>query len=111
MELSAIQAELAEFADLNAQVVGVCTDTIYSHRAFQQSLGGLSYPLLADRWPYAGTATAYGIFPPTRHTIPFVNDRAVFVVDKDGKIAWSKIYELGESPKIEEVLEAVALAS
>jgi len=92
---------------LNAQVVGVSTDTVFSHMAFQKHLGGLKYPLATDRWPYAQTAQAYGIFPPTKHQIPFINDRAVFIVDKNGKIAWSKIYELKQQPENAEILEAL----
>jgi len=87
--------------------VGVCTDTVFCHIAFQKSLGGLRFPLATDRWPYAGTAAAYGIFPPTKHQVPFINDRAVFIVDKDGKIAWIKLYELKEQPDIGEILAAL----
>ncbi len=93
---------------MNAQVVGVSTDTVFSHIALQESLGGLKLPLAADRWPYAATAQAYGVFPPTRHEIPFVNDRAIFIVDKNGRIAWSKVYALRELPDLEEVLKALA---
>ena len=45
-----------------------------------------------------------GVFPPTKHPIPFINDRAIFIVDKNGKIAWSKIYELREQPDNGEIL-------
>jgi len=87
--------------------VGVSTDTVFSHVAFQKSLGGLKFPLATDRWPYAQTAEAYGVFPPTRHQIPFINDRAVFIVDKNGTIAWSKVYELRQLPDNAEMLEAL----
>jgi peroxiredoxin len=49
-------------------------------------------------------ATAYGVFPPTKHPIPFINDRAIFIVDKAGNIAWSKIYELREQTDNGEIL-------
>lgn len=104
-ELAAFEAEIAKFS--GTQVVGISTDSVFSHIAFQQSLGGVSYALATDRWPYARTAQAYGVFPPTKHTIPFANDRAIFVVDKDGKIAWFKIYEIGTQPQPGEVLEAL----
>lgn len=87
--------------------MGVSTDTVFSHVAFQKSLGGLKFPLATDRWPYAQTAEAYGVFPPTRHQIPFINDRAVFIVDKNGTIAWSKVYELRQLPDNAEMLEAL----
>jgi len=67
----------------------------------------LRFPLASDRWPYAETAKAYGVFPASKHQFPFVNDRAVFVVDKNGKIAWTKIYELEQVPEITEILNAL----
>jgi peroxiredoxin len=103
-ELSAFQKELGKFTDLNTQIVGISTDTVFAHIAFQKQLGGLQFPLATDRWPYAEAATAYGVFPPTRHVIPFINDRAIFIVDKAGKIAWMKIYEIREQPDNAEIL-------
>ena len=84
--------------------MGVNTDSIPSHIAYQKQLGGLTYPLASDRWPYAKVASDYSVFPPTRHPVPFINDRAVFIVDKDGKIAWSKTYELRQLPDMGEIL-------
>jgi peroxiredoxin len=107
-ELALIQKDLAKFSAANAMVVGLSTDTVFVHKAFQRSLGGLTYPLATDRWPYGDIAKAYGIYPPTRHQLPFWNDRAIFVVDKQGKVAWQKVYEIGEVPDVDEVLAAVA---
>lgn len=107
-ELALIQRDLAKFAGANARVVGLSTDTVFTHKAFQKSLGGLTYPLATDRWPYGDIAKAYGIFPPTRHQLPFWNDRAIFVIDKEGKVAWSKVYEIGEVPDVDEVIAALA---
>lgn len=106
-ELPPFQADLAKFDALHSIVAGVCTDSVFSHTAFQKSLGGIGFPLLSDRWPYAETAKAYGLFPAARHSFAFVNDRAVFIVDKHGKIAWMKVYELGEKPDAAEVIEAL----
>jgi alkyl hydroperoxide reductase subunit AhpC len=87
--------------------VGINTDTVFSHIAFQKSLGGLKFPLASDRWPYAETAKAYGVFPASKHQLAFVNDRAVFIVDGNGKIAWSKVYELKQVPELAEILDVV----
>jgi peroxiredoxin len=110
-ELQIIQSDLAKFAAANAEVVGISTDTVFSHAAFQKSLGGLSFALATDRWPYADIAKAYGIYPPTKHKLPFWNDRAIFIVDKNGNLAWSKVYEIGSVPDIDEVLQALAALS
>jgi peroxiredoxin (alkyl hydroperoxide reductase subunit C) len=106
-ELPPFQAGLSKLTGQDAVVVGICTDTVFSHTAFQKSLGGLGFSLASDRWPYAATATAYGVFPPQRHQFASVNDRAVFIVDKKGTIAWSKIYDLAEVPSVEEISEAL----
>ncbi len=106
-ELPPFQADLARLSEQDAVVVGICTDTVFSHAAFQKSLGGLGFPLASDRWPYAQTATAYGVFPPSRHQFASVNDRAVFIVDKKGTVAWSKVYDLTEVPSVEEILKAL----
>ncbi len=87
--------------------MGINTDTVFSHLAFQKSLGGLKFPLASDRWPYAETAKAYGVFPASKHQVAFVNDRAVFIVDGNGKIAWSKVYELKQVPELAEILDAL----
>ena len=87
--------------------MGVNTDSVPSHIAFQKFLGGLKYPLASDRWPYAQTAQAYGIFPASKHPVPFLNDRAVFIVDKTGKVAWAKVYGLKQQPDQGEILEAL----
>lgn len=99
--------DLSRFVAANAQVVGINTDTVFSHIAYQKSVGGLAFPLATDRWPYGATAASYGIFPPTMHTVPFINDRAVFIVDKNGNIAWSKILELKQAPDNSEILKTL----
>jgi alkyl hydroperoxide reductase subunit AhpC len=106
-ELAMIQQDLGKFAAANAEVVGLSTDTVFCHSAFQRSLGGLTFPLATDRWPYAEIAKSFGVFPPTKHKLPFWNDRAIVVIDTQGKVAWSKVYEIGHVPDIDEVLTAV----
>jgi len=105
--MPAFQADLAKFAGYNAQVVGISTDSVPCHVAFQKSLGGLSYPLASDKWPHGEVAKAYGIFPATQAPNLGINERAVFIVDKNGKIAWAKVYALEEQPDTAEVLDAL----
>lgn len=106
-EIAAFENEVAKFSAAGAQVVAISTDSVFTHKAFQKEVGGVSYPIASDRWPYADVAKAYGVFPPTKHSIPFVNDRAVFIVDERGMIAWAKIYEIGTMPDPVEVLSSL----
>jgi peroxiredoxin len=105
--MSAYSKDLSKFAEQNAQVVGISPDSIYSHLAWQEkSIGWQEYPLASDYWPHAGTAEKYGILR-LGEPLPGINDRAVFVVDKEGRIIFSKVYELGQEPDNEEYLEVL----
>jgi peroxiredoxin len=106
--MSAYSRYLPRFAEHNAQVVGISPDSIYSHLAWQEkSIGWLDYPLVSDYWPHAGIAQQYGILR-LGEPLPGINDRAVFIVDQEGKIAFSKTYELSQEPDYEELVAAVA---
>ncbi|MBO0685986.1 MAG: redoxin domain-containing protein, partial [Candidatus Dormibacteraeota bacterium] len=37
-----------ELADAGVAVYGISVDSVFSHKAFVEDLGGLPYPLLAD---------------------------------------------------------------
>src|SRR5215813_2404429 len=102
--MSAYSKDLSRFAEQNAQVVGISPDSIYSHLAWQEkSIGWQDYPLLSDYWPHAGVAQQFGILR-EGEPLPGINDRAVFIVDKQGKIIFAKVYELGNEPDYDELV-------
>lgn len=102
--MSAYSRYLKQFADCDAQVLGISPDSIYSHLAWQEkSIGWLDYPLASDYWPHGGIAQKFGI-QRLGEPLPGINDRSVFIVNKAGKIAFAKIYELGQEPDYEELL-------
>ena len=106
--MSAYGKYISQFAGHNAQVVGISTDSIYSHLAWQEkSIGWLEYPLASDYWPHGGVAQKYGILR-EGDPLPGINERAIFIVDKQGTIRFSKVYELGQEPDYEELLKEVA---
>ncbi|MCU1283655.1 MAG: alkyl hydroperoxide reductase/Thiol specific antioxidant/Mal allergen [Acidobacteriales bacterium] len=104
--MPAYNADLAKFAGFDAQVVGVSVDSIPSHIAWQKSIGTLAYPLASDFYPHGKTAQDYGVLR-EGDPIPGINERAVFVVDKEGKIAFAQVYELGEQPDNEDVFDVL----
>jgi peroxiredoxin len=105
--MPAYNADLEKFAGLDAQVVGISCDSTFCHIGWQEKeIGLLNYPLASDFYPHAGVAQKYGVLregPP----LPGISERAIFIVDKQGKIAFAKVYELGEQPPNEEVLAAL----
>ena len=105
--MPAYDRDLDQFAGLGAQVVGVSVDSVFSHIAWQKhDIGMLRYPLCSDFFPHGATAKKYGVFR-QGEPIPGINERAVFIVDKKGKIAFSRLYELGQQPPNQDVLEVL----
>lgn len=105
--MPAYNADLERFAGFDAQVVGISVDSVYSHIAWQQrDIGMLGFPLCSDFYPHGRVAEQFGIMrqgPP----VPGMNERAVFIVDKEGKIVFAKVYDLGEQPDNEEAFEVL----
>jgi thioredoxin-dependent peroxiredoxin len=76
-----------DMSALDAVVVGISGQDVESHRDFVGH-HGLTVPLLAD--PDKRVARLYGVARPILGT-----QRATFVVDETGTIAWCKIHALG----------------
>ena len=100
-------SELERFSGYDAQVVGISVDSIPSHVAWQKKeIGIMNFPLASDFYPHGEVARKYGILR-EGDPIPGISDRAVFVVGKDGKLAFAKVYPISQVPDNEEVFEVL----
>jgi alkyl hydroperoxide reductase subunit AhpC len=72
-----------------------------SLKAWAEHLGGIPFPLLSDYWPHGAIGKAYGVFNDERG----MDKRSAFVVDAQGVVRWSKVYEPGTIPESKELLE------
>lgn len=91
------------FDSLEAIAVGVSVDTVSSKKAWAESLGIKTTRLLSDFWPHGKVAKLYGIF---RHEEGF-SERANIIIDENQKIAFFKIYPLGQLPDIQEIVNVL----
>ena len=106
--MPAYQVDLPKFAELGAQVVGISPDSPYCHIAWQRHvIDWMDYPLLSDFWPHGEVAAKYGVRRENPIPLPGISERAVVVVDKEGKIAFTRIYELSAQPPHEEVFQVL----
>jgi peroxiredoxin (alkyl hydroperoxide reductase subunit C) len=87
------------FDALDAHVLGVSVDAGPAKAAWAESLGGISFELLSDFHPKGEVARAYGVMREDG-----ISERAIFVIDKDGKVAWAKQYDIPQQPPIDEVI-------
>jgi len=97
-----LQGNLPRFEQLNAQVLGVSVDSVHSHRAFAEQLGGITFPLLADFHPKGKVVTDYGLWREDKG----YSRRAIVIVDRGGIVRHSQVIEQG-APDLEQVLAAV----
>lgn len=79
-QLTAFGNEFATLAALGAQVLAVSADDLDTHRQFDERLGGLPFPLLAD--PDLRVARLYGVADEEYKRA----QRAVFVIAPEGTI-------------------------
>ena len=75
------QAQVEQFDEMNCQLLCISTDSIPCHIAWAKSLGGLSFPLMADFWPHGAVAARYGVLNGKGFS-----ERAVFLIDREGVI-------------------------
>jgi len=64
---------------------------------------GIKYSLLADFQPRGAMAEKYGVFLADKG----ITGRAIVIVNKDGKIAWIKNYDIPVVPDLKEVAAAL----
>jgi mycoredoxin-dependent peroxiredoxin len=95
--------EMKQFEKLDAQVLGLSVDSVWAHKAFAEKMG-ISYPLLADFHPKGAVANKFGVYLADKG----ITGRAVAIINKAGKIAWFKSYDIPVVPDMNEVAQALA---
>jgi mycoredoxin-dependent peroxiredoxin len=95
--------DMKNFATLDAEVLGVSVDSVWSHKAYAEKMH-ITYSLLADFQPRGAMAETYGVFLPEKG----ITGRSIVIVDKQGKVAWLKHYDIPVVPDIKEVAGALA---
>jgi peroxiredoxin len=102
-QLTLYQEYLASFERLDAVLLGISTDHIWSHGAFARA-AGIHYPLLADAHPKGAVSRTYGVYDEQAGT----SARALFVLDARGVIHWSHTCPAAINPGVGGILTALA---
>lgn len=76
------EALLPRFRAAHTQVLGISVDSIFCHANWAQSLGGISFPLLADFHPKGQVAKSYGLYLDDAG----IDDRATVIIDVAGTV-------------------------
>ncbi len=103
-QMCAYQSDLGRLAATDTVVLGISIDAQPAKSAWAQTLGPISFDLLSDFHPHGEVAQKYGVF----RAKDGISERAIFVVDKAGKVAWARIYQIPEQPGNEELFAALS---
>jgi mycoredoxin-dependent peroxiredoxin len=95
--------DMKKFEQLDAQVLGISVDSVWSHKAYAEKMG-IHYPLLADFQPRGAASDKFGVFLADKG----ITGRAIAIIDRSGRVAWFKNYDIPVVPDLQEVAEALA---
>ena len=101
-QMTGYEAERGWFAERDTVLIGVSVDAVPSKVEWAKSLGGISYDLVSDFHPHGAVAEAYGVAREGG-----ISERALFVVDKSGTVAFAKVYDIPTLPDNAEVRQAI----
>ncbi|PYM25882.1 MAG: alkyl hydroperoxide reductase [Candidatus Rokuibacteriota bacterium] len=99
--MPAFDKRIRDFEAANTQVLGISTDSPFSHENWAKSVGISHYPLLSDVQRTA--AKDYGVYWADWNA----NSRATFLVDKAGKIRFIEKYGKGQLPDPDKMLAEI----
>ena len=93
---------LDRFEGMQTQVLGLSVDSVPCLKAWADSLGGITYPLLSDFYPHGRVAEMYGVLRPEGKS-----ERAIFVLDRQGIIRYVDVHDIDQQPDNDELFRVL----
>lgn len=88
-EMCSMRDDIGSYSELNAEILGISVDSVFSLDAFKKA-EGLNFRLLSDF--NKNTSKEYGaLFDDFAFGMHGVSKRSAFVIDKDGVIRYAEV--------------------
>lgn len=106
-EITALSDRAEEFFDRDCEILGVSTDSVYSHRAWihtsreENGLGNINYPLAADT--NHKVSRAYGVLKEDEG----VALRGLFIIDPEGIVRYQVVTDDNVGRSVDETLRVL----
>ncbi|MGH7825332.1 MAG: peroxiredoxin [Candidatus Binatia bacterium] len=100
-EVSGFDKLAHEFRSEKAEILGLSTDSLESHRKWAEELGGLNYPLLSDY--QKEVSRAYGVLDEEAG----VCLRATFIINPSGHFSYMVVSHTNVGRSVEETLRVL----
>jgi peroxiredoxin len=101
-EMALFNEILPEFQKYGAELLGISVDGVWCHAAYARN-NNLHFPLLSDFEPKGEVARSYGAYRQQEG----VCERALFVLDPEGKVFWSHLSPIAVNPGADGILQAL----
>jgi peroxiredoxin (alkyl hydroperoxide reductase subunit C) len=102
-EVLAFSEAEARFAEFDAKVIGISTDSVYSHQAWIEfHLGKLSFPLAAD--VTHSVSRDYGVLLEDEG----VAQRGLFIIDPEGVVRYEVVHDMDAGRNVDEIVRVLA---
>ena len=92
--------DFPKFSSAETEIFGISIDSVYSHKAWADSMG-LKHRLLSDMG--GNVAKQYGMYLDDK----FITKRATVVVDKQGTVRYVKVQEILTARDDQDILNAL----
>ena len=102
-QMRALDDNFEQFQELNTVPLGISVDAQPSKTAWSESLELDNLQMLADFHPKGELAKKLGVYIEEEG----FSGRANILLNEEGEVIWTKVYELSELPDLDEVIEAV----
>jgi len=90
-----------EFRAEGAEILGISVDSLETHRAWIEELGGVNYPLLSDAERVV--SRSYGVLEEKEG----VSQRATFILNPTGQVSYSVVSHRNVGRSVEETLRVL----
>lgn len=105
-QMVGFQLQRASLLERNAEVVGICVESIMNTTVWEREIGPFDFPFCSDFWPHGEVAQRYGVL---RRVEPALgaSERAIFVTDRDGRIVFRHVYGIAELPEVGDIFSTL----
>ena len=99
-QIPSYRDDLPKFDQADCQILAIGITHVPAHKAWVESLGGVSFPVLSDFYPHGEVARKYGVL--REEGFP---ERALFLIDRQGVIRYVAVNEMRIQPDNQIVLD------
>jgi len=106
-QLVSYQAQRPQVLASNAEIVTITVDSVMNTTAWERLIGPFDFPMCSDFWPHGEVSGRYGVLRRSGAGAG-ASERAVFVVDRGGRVVFRKTYSDDRFAPVDEILTVLA---